>query len=407
MTTPYYQDDLVTLHHGDCVDVLRTLPDESVHAVVTDPPYELGYAGKAWDSTGIAFSVEMWQEVLRVLKPGGWLLAFGGTRTWHRLACAVEDAGFILRDQIAWLHREGMPYATDAAKVLEAHHRGYVAASGGVQKATQEDGGTLKLGDEAQKWDGWMTALKPLNEPILMAQRPLDRTIANNVDQHGCGPLNIGDLRIVNDAKIVRCFGGGQRMWDGCPSLDDLKERALAGQKTPQGSDAQAVLERITGPFGTKERVYTSRWPPNVLNDGSFGLDPKFWPFFECKKAQKRERPRVGNFMHHTVKPLALMRWLITLVSPPGAIILDPFAGSGTTLEAAMQRGVKSIGIEKEEVHLPLIMQRIDRQHAAGDPILPPGDPRDFKEPKPKKTDSAPERTAPESDTLPLFGDAS
>lgn len=410
--TVHYRDDLVTLHHGDCVDVLRTLPDQSVHAVVTDPPYEIGFNGKSWDSTGIAFSTEMWQEVLRVLKPGGWLLAFGGTRTWHRLACAVEDAGFVLRNQIAWIYRTSMPHGMDMGKIMEAYSRGLPASSGGIRQATKQDGGTLKLGEVGKKWEDTHTDLKPAFEPIIMAQKAVDGSWAKNAEQHGCGPLNIGPLRIegggstlVRDRSARSAFTKGRG--DGASTLEELKELAARGAKMPNGRDAKRDLDRLMEYSRTspqRGREDGRRFPMNVLVDEGLGFDSTLWSCFKANsRAPRGEPPQVGNFRHHTVKPLALMRWLITLVSPPGAVVLDPFAGSGTTLEAAMQRGVKSIGIEKEDIHLPLIMQRIERQHAAGDPILPPGDPRDFKE-KPKKKANKPEPgDTPESDTLPLF----
>ncbi|WP_130841628.1 DNA-methyltransferase [Corynebacterium neomassiliense] len=407
--TIHYEDDLVTLHHGDCVDALRTLPDCSVTAVVTDPPYEIGFSYKDWDSTGIAFSTEMWAECLRVLKPGGWCLAFGGTRTWHRLACAVEDSGFILRDQIAWIYRTGMPKGMDMGKIMEAYSRGLPASSGGIRQATKQDGGTLVLGEVGKRWEDTHTALKPAFEPIIMAQKPVDRSWAQNADRHGCGPLMIAPLRIKGTGSSIyrpRTMKAvfSKLVGDGACTIEELEDIAMSGAPMPNGRDSKKELQRLQEYLAsspTRGREDGRRFPMNVLVDDSLGLDGTQWSAFRyVAKPAASEQPRVGNLRHHTVKPLALMRWLITLVSPPGAVVLDPFAGSGTTLEAAMQRGVKSIGIEKEDVHLPLIMQRIERQHAAGDPILPPGDPRDFK--AKKKTE--PEQ-ATDADTLPLFGD--
>lgn len=373
MIPAHYEDGQVKLYHGDCRDVLAAMPDQSVHAVVTDPPYELGYAGKKWDSSGIAFDGEVWRQCLRVVKPGGWLLSFGGTRTWHRLAVAVEDAGWMLRDQISWIYRTGMPYATNVAKVVEAQERGYTAASNGVRRAEAEDGGTMKFGESAAKWEGWHTSLKPAFEPIILAQKPHDRTIANTAATYGTGGLNIEALRIASsDNLTVRAATPGTvaspRTLNGCATLDELRALVATGDpevRTPGGKRAVLTLERIEA-LAAKTRVKGhadgKRWPPNVLHDGTTGLPEKFFPLIEAKKASRAERPRVGNFMHHTVKPLELMRWLVTLVTQPeGTVILDPFAGSGATLEAAIQLGVQSIGIELEEAHLPLIMQRVDR----------------------------------------------
>ena len=374
MNQPYYQDDSVTLYHGDCIDVMHTFPDASVDAVVTDPPYELGYAGKAWDSTGIAFDPDMWAECLRVTKPGGWLLSFGGTRTWHRMAVAVEDAGWILRDQIAWLYRSGMPHGTDIAKVIEAHERGYTAESKGVRRATEEDGWNLQLGDTARQWDGWTTALKPAFEPIIMAQKSLDGTIATNVLTHGVGGLNIDALRIHSDDDFVRRFrtlaaGTGSNR-SGCSTLAELRDLAARGLKTPGGRDARATLARFEA--ASRRGLETgnpegNRYPPNVLSANDIGLDEKYWPSFrECPKAQPSERPQHGNLRHHTVKPLDLMRWLVRLITPPNGLVLEPFAGSGTTAEACIHEHKKCIAIEREADYLPLIVARLSKPIEVG-----------------------------------------
>ena len=157
---------------GDCREVMRTMADNSVDAIVTDPPYELGFIGKSWDSTGVAYDVTVWQECLRVLKPGGHLLAFGGSRTYHRLAVAIEDAGFQIRDQIMWVYGSGFPKSLNVGK---------------------QDG--------CQDWQGWGTALKPAHEPIVMARKPLDGTVANNVLTYGVGGINIDGCRVQSDDK--------------------------------------------------------------------------------------------------------------------------------------------------------------------------------------------------------------
>ena len=171
---PYYADDAVTLYHGDCLDVLASLPADSVDAVVTDPPYLIGFMGRAWDAShGIAGQPDVWREVSRVLKPGGHLLAFGAPRTYHRMAVAIEDAGFEIRDSLMWLFGSGFPKSHDIGKAID--------------KAA---------GAEAAEWDGWGTALKPAHEPIVLARKPLAGTIANNVQTWGVGGINVDDCRI-------------------------------------------------------------------------------------------------------------------------------------------------------------------------------------------------------------------
>jgi site-specific DNA-methyltransferase (adenine-specific) len=323
------------LMQGDCKKLLATLPDNSVDSIVTDPPYELGFMGKSWDNSGIAYSVELWSQALRVLKPGGHLLAFGGSRTYHRLASAVEDAGFEIRDQIMWLYGSGFP---------KSHN----------------------LKDE---WQGWGTALKPAHEPIVVARKPLIGTVATNVLTYGTGALNIDDSRVGT--------GTGET-------------------KTVQYPDIRG--NNYNNAEGTVEYTVTDqgRWPANVIHDGSdevleyFGEPQRF---FYCAKASKSERnagleglPEKGkvfngqnaepsgnaegsvedkfstkpsqNF-HPTVKPIALMRYLVKLVTPPNGTVLDPFLGSGTTAVAAILEGFNWMGCEMTKDYWPIIEARV------------------------------------------------
>lgn len=305
---PYYEDDWVTLYHGDCRSIFPELPDSSMHAVITDPPYDLGILGREWDRTGVAFDPDIWRDLLRTLKPGGHILAFGGTRTWHRMASAIEEAGFEIRDSIAWLYGSGMP---------KSHNL---------------------LGE----WIGWGTALKPAFEPIVVGRKPLAGTTAANVSAHGTGALHIDATRIGD---------GSDRSSGGC-----------SGSTGYEGGWNGGRLARPTG----------GRWPTNValcesqaeVLAGQPGARPTYFPIFQFHpKAPPSERPVVSGVKHVTVKPLGLMRWLARLVTPPGGVILDPFAGSGTTGEAAMREGFRSVLIETEPGYLPLIEQRIDRAH--------------------------------------------
>ena len=368
---------LIDLRCGDALEVLRTIESDSVDSVVTDPPYELGFMGKAWDSTGVAYSVELWREVLRVLKPGGHLLAFGGTRTFHRLACAIEDAGFEIRDTIMWVYGSGFPKSLDVSKaidkaagaereVLSSFER---SRSGGILGAETviTRNITAPATPEARQWSGWGTALKPACEPITVARKPLIGTVAENVLAHGTGAINVDACRV--GTEVVGWGGGaaGGNTWN-----TENCGLAKSGQARP-------VL---------------GRWPANLIHDGSDEA-VRLFPvtgggagsaarFFYCAKASKSDRDegcegmeeRVAGGMqgrhdgsmgsitlrrnhHPTVKPTALMRYLCRLVTPPGGIVLDPFMGSGSTGKAAMLEGFRFIGIEIDPEYVELARKRI------------------------------------------------
>lgn len=366
---------------GECIAVMRGMADCSVHAIVTDPPYGLGFMGKGWDALppGRAWA----EECLRVLRPGGHLLAFGGTRTYHRLACAVEDAGFEIRDCLAWLYGSGFP---------KSHN----------------------LKDE---WDGWGTALKPAHEPIVMARKPLIGTVAANVLEHDTGALNVEACRVA--------------------TTDDLNGGAYSAERKPSDSEWVAHGGTIHSSTGREYEQPAGRWPANVLLDpeaaalldeqtgeltsganprrrgadttraayGEFGGQEKCAAprgidsggasrFFYVAKASSRERnaglerfearainiteghgrgpvntskksdggvrenrPRQNT--HPTVKPIALMRWLVRLVTPPGGVVLDPFAGSGTTGCACALEGFEFVGVEREPEYVEIANARI------------------------------------------------
>lgn len=233
--------DNAVVYHGSNLDVLPTLPDNSVDSIVTDPPYELGFMGKSWDNSGIAYSVELWTECMRVLKPGGHLLAFGGSRTWHRLAVAIEDAGFEMRDSIAWLYGSGFPKSMDISKAIDK-------AAGIKRKSDYQPnltnavfgsgmgGGITTISEppvtsETQQWQGWGTALKPAFEPVVVARKPFAKgsTVAANVLVWGTGGLNINASRIkTTDGKPVYSYpngaGGHRFKFDSAPNVDEPKE---------------------------------------------------------------------------------------------------------------------------------------------------------------------------------------
>ena len=370
---PYYQDKHVRVFHGDCLDVLRGLSDASVHAVVTDPPYELGFMGKAWDGTGIAYDVGLWAECLRVLKPGGHLLAFGGSRTWHLMAVAIEDAGFEMRDSIAWLYGSGFPKSLDVSKAIDkaagarrevvgrraGAGNGSVVGLGSGRSMASEYDDTIPATPDAERWQGWGTALKPAFEPIVVARKPLAGTVAANVLEHGTGALNI-------DATRIPATDGYEKAWDKPVSVNakNLVAGGLSGSTERKLVDISA-----NKPSG-------GRWPTNVVLDEyqAEELDQqsgtsvsRFFPVFRYEaKADSDERPRANGVVHPTVKPVSLMRWLVRLVTPPGGTVLEPFAGSGTTLQAARAEGFDVIGIEREADYLPLIRERLER---VGSPV--------------------------------------
>jgi DNA modification methylase len=284
---------------GDCREIIATLPDCSIDSIVTDPPYELGFMGKKWDASGIAYDVTLWEQCLRVLKPGGHLLAFGGTRTYHRMTCAIEDAGFEIRDCIVWLYSSGFP---------KSHN--------------------LK-----NDWDGWGTALKPANEPIVLARKPMQTTVADNVQQHGTGAINIDGTRI------------GERWPANVIANENMNEEWAKYFFTPKASRTErnaglTALEWKHTDFGGGGK------PGAGFNEVTHGKAPAHAP---------------NN--HPTVKPLALMRYLVRLITPPGGTVLEPFAGSGTTLMAAVMEGCNAIGCEITDEYIEIIERRVRWAH--------------------------------------------
>jgi site-specific DNA-methyltransferase (adenine-specific) len=397
MTTPFEYRG-VALYHGDALDVLPGLADDSIDSIVTDPPYELGFMGRAWDGSGIAYSVDLWKQCARVLKPGGHLLAFGGSRTWHRLTCAIEDAGFEIRDTISWLYGSGFPKSLDVSKAIDkaaGAEREVVgernprcgfypnACEGHSDAGKSQSGPTYHRDsvppatDDAARWSGWGTALKPAHEPIVVARKPLAGTVAGNVLAHGTGALNIDGCRVATSDNT------GRTRTTALGVMNDDAWQPKAQQSEPHDAGrwpsnvvldeyAAAELDRQSGDMrargNTQPTVRTSAiWGnagPSIgpTDSGDTGGASRFFPTFRYQaKAPTKERPKVDGVAHPTVKPLALMRWLVRLVTPPGGLVLDPFAGSGTTAEAAILEGFRATIIEKEQSHLPLIFARLSR----------------------------------------------
>ncbi len=371
--------------YGSCLDRLKDLPDGSIDSIVTDPPYELGFMGKKWDSSGIAYNIEVWRECLRVLKAGGHLLAFGGTRTMHRIACAIEDAGFEIRDMISWLYFSGMPknhnipHAIDSTILsgssstismreteLEHGTGSYqdTSPNNGIlgQPVTKERRTLEPQTPEAQKWAGYGTALKPSQEPIILARKPIAAgTIARQILETGTGAINIDGCR----------FGYGDPCWVG-PN-DPTGDRSISGW---QNSYVGGVLEK---PISVTENPL-GRWPANIYQCAKPSRSEKEagcqdLPHITGAQATNRkegsaglQNPRAGSGWssseirntHPTVKPLKLMRWLVRLVTPQGGTVLDPFCGSGTTIAAATLEGFDSVGVELTAEYLPIIHARVE-----------------------------------------------
>jgi site-specific DNA-methyltransferase (adenine-specific) len=371
------------IYSGDCLDVLRTLPADSVDAIVTDPPYGLSFMGKKWDYD--VPSEAIWRECLRVLKPGGHLLAFAGTRTQHRMAVRIEDAGFEIRDMIAWVYGSGFPKSLDVSKAIDKaagaereivgvhpdaakRTSGTVTASGWETPSRCNDI-TAPATEAARQWAGWGTALKPALEPITVARKPLIGTVAENVLAHGTGALNVDGCRVEGAPPSVPQ-----------PVFNSPTGRTY-GMKTGEGRNGE--MSQAAG-----------RWPANLIHDGSdevVGLFPQTAAaksaergersgvntnfggsggvrghddnggsaarFFYCAKASKRDRDEGNN--HPTVKPTDLMRYLCRLVTSPGGTVLDPFMGSGSTGKAAMLEGFGFIGIERDPEYVKIAKARI------------------------------------------------
>lgn len=367
------------LHLGPAEERLQALPTSSVDAIVTDPPYEIGFMGKSWDSTGIAYQVSLWRECLRVLKPGGHLLAFGGTRTFHRMVCAIEDAGFEIRDMLEWIYGSGFP----------------------------------KSKNLAEEWAGWGTALKPAHEPITLARKPLQGSVSANVTQHGTGALNIDACRIhspdaegytyTNKRLMPGAFINKGQIWhqetsyqgtckpgrwpanilhDGSPEVVSVFPVESGANSPVRGTEpAASGFQKNVSFLGRKQRVdqsltfqndsgsaarffYCPKTSSADRNEGCAHLPDKDWSGEGACIPERESRPFHPSKNHHpTVKPTELMRYLCRLITPPGGIILDPFMGSGSTGKAALLEGFHFIGVDKTPEWHPIARARLE--HAA------------------------------------------
>lgn len=414
--------------HGDMLTALPMLAANSVDAVVTDPPYHLtsvsdrfgsstaapakfgtdgayarasrGFMGQTWDGGDIAMRPETWAEVLRVLKPGGHMVAFGGSRTYHRIACAIEDAGFEIRDSLMWLYGTGFPKSHDVSKGIDkaagaigsfgepksVAHAGWIARGrmrgdeneAGWQRPWMDDPEQVSNAarkyipatPEAAQWQGWGTALKPGCEPIILARKPLDGTVAANTLKHGVGGINIDACRVDGEntrtnASVARAkrtgfikgFVGGtesaQHDYGRWPAnllhdgSDDVMAAFAAYGSSTSSDKVRNNRARVSGSMENPARDHFG------YGHSDSGTAARF---FYSAKASKADR---AGSKHPTVKPIALMSWLVKLITPPGGTVLDPFAGSGTTLAAASRLGFNVIGIEQSADYVADIYRRM------------------------------------------------
>jgi len=428
MTAPVQAIGHATLHLGDCLDVMRTLPDNSVDSIVTDPPYGLAFMGKKWDYD--VPDVAVWAECLRVLKPGGHLLAFAGTRTQHRMAVRIEDAGFEIRDMIAWVYGSGFPKSLDVSKAIDKAAGAERDVIGAIRTNVGMQGGnfankaqtgevsiTAPATEAARQWQGWGTALKPALEPITLARKPLMGTVAANVLRHGTGALNI-DASRIGDFQNTTPSGVDRRN----AVLADMGCRPNAyqvGEKTPDTPDGRwpanlihdgsaEVLARF--PLSDGQQFDVTGTEPSRLTNGIYGefANRPAAParndtgsaarFFYVAKASSIDRdegchelprilamrygekaqgplpqqtpskPVLQSNHHPTVKPTDLMRYLLRLVTPPHGVALDPFLGSGSTGKAAMLEDFKFIGIERDPDYFAIACARL--RHATAQTSL-------------------------------------
>jgi site-specific DNA-methyltransferase (adenine-specific) len=397
-----------TIHEGDALSILRTLPSDHYHGSLTDPPYGLSFMGHAWDH-GVP-SAEVWAEVLRCLRPGAHLLAFGGTRTFHRLACAIEDAGFEIRDCMQWLYGSGFPKSHDVSRAID-----------------REEGAT----EAARQWDGHGTALKPAWEPIIVARKPLDGTVAQNVQQWGCGGLAIDACRI-DGAPDPASWTAKRADGDGLGRLGQRSANVAAMNagliQPPTGRwPANVILDEEAGAMldaqsGERKSTLTGRADPLVQHADPSGTRASMFGndqargnvyadsggasrFFYCPKASRAERDagleafearsraeatrrKEGSAgsknaaagaggencrnIHPTVKPIALARYLARLILPPipNARMLTPFSGSGSEVIGALQAGWSHVdGIDSWDVAVRISRARIAHWASRIEPV--------------------------------------
>jgi site-specific DNA-methyltransferase (adenine-specific) len=416
-----------TVYNGDCLEVMDTIEKCSVDSIVTDPPYHLtsivqrfgkedsapaqfgtdgafaraskGFMGKEWDGGDIAFQANTWRKCYELLKPGGHLIAFSGSRTYHRMAVAIEDAGFEIRDQCIWLYGSGFPKSHNIGKEVDkkmGNEREIVKTNNRIATSLGNDlnmdGGKAnkdyKYTQGNSEWEGWGTALKPAHEPMVLARKPLsEKSVADNVMQHRTGAINIDACRVQcgpdddivrpdrTDKQAYNFFRGGNenvtnvRQSAGDPNMSEQEFNDRGRFPSNIMHNGDTVVENIF-PDNSARYFYTAKTNQAERNFGLHG--------FETKQTQGGGGG-IGNYQndvnsasgkfgsekapskntHPTVKPVELMRYLVRLVTPKGGVVLDPFMGSGSTGMGAREEDFNFIGIEKEEEYYEIAKARI------------------------------------------------
>lgn len=339
----------IELLNGDCLVLLEKIDDNSIDSIITDPPYEIGFMGKKWDNSGIAYNIELWKECLRVLKPGGYLLSFSSTRTYHRMAVAIEDAGFEIRDMIEYVYGSGFPKSLDVGKAIDKLQGNIRSVIGRVKRSGKTagiygafEGNNLET-TGTSAWEGFGTALKPSHEPICMARKPLsEKNVAENCIKWNTGAINIQDCRIGENGRFPANL-----------ILDNTDEVKECFPYTISGGGNKSNKSDVYGQSQVPKTIDNTNWESNS------GSATRFFKtiIYEIKPS-KKEKGHHNN--HPTVKPIKLMEYLILMVTPENGIVLDPFLGSGTTGIASINMNKHFIGMELNNDYLNIAQIRID-----------------------------------------------
>lgn len=401
----YSENKDYKLYQGNMLDMLEAIESNTIDSIVTDPPYELNFMGKGWDNAGVSFNSDTWKNCYEVLKPGGYLLAFGGSRTYHRIAVAIEDAGFEIRDTIMWLYGSGFPKSMSLSKGIEAKEKLGNAGTRNKRKIEQSCDSkeyTLKQTNNgamgeiiettrkeyipstelAKQWKGWGTCLKPSFEPIIVARKPFKGSLVDNVIEYGVGGINIDECRVETDENIkIHNYTQNSGIYGKYSS--NIEEHSTNQGRFPANTILtydETDFDEVCGGFpNTKGSKPHARGGTNFgigiesdnrKNDmlSGFNDNGSASRYFYCAKASKKDRDCNGTIsnIHPTCKPCNLMQYLVRLVTPNGGTILDPFNGSGSTGKAVMyenkerNKNYKYIGIELTEEYLPIAQARIE-----------------------------------------------
>lgn len=367
---PYWKSECgrAVIYLGDCREVLPQLDEHQFHSVATDPPYELEFMNKGWDGSGVAYDLQTWKAVLRACLPGAHMLAFGGSRTEHRMTCAIEDAGWEIRDKIMWVYLNGYPKSMDISKAIDKRLgakrrqvRTPMSPNGNVMmdkigatrpwKETAKEVGYHEhdsdepVTEAAKYWHGWGTTLKPAYEPIVLARKALDGSAAECVMEHATGALNVDACRVgTTGTDVTRVIESKQSSGSGVYNFNK------------PGAD-------MNGGFTKTHK--DGRWPANLIHDGSDEvlelLPEDARRFFYTPKASDDDRPHgdTTDTVHPTVKPVDLMRYLVRLITPVGGRVLDSFMGTGSTGCAAVLEGMQFIGVEQSKEYADIAVGKI------------------------------------------------